>query len=137
MELTLPPDLQLRLEGLGEAIAASSEHIQFAYLFGSAATGRLTPRSDIDVAIYVSPGADAHAIGLAVARAAARQLATDAVDVVLLNTAPVSLAGRVLGRQPGHLQRRRRNHCHRRTEPGHVLPPDHRRKCLWPRRAVR
>jgi uncharacterized protein len=97
MKLTLPPDLDARLAGLGEAIAASSAHIQFAYLFGSAATGRLTPRSDIDVAIYVSPGADAHAIRLSVARAAARQLATDAVDVVLLNTAPVSLAGRLLG----------------------------------------
>jgi predicted nucleotidyltransferase len=97
LKQTLPPDLDARLGGLGDAIAASSEHIQFAYLFGSAATGRLTPRSDIDVAIYVSPGADAHAIRLSVARAAARQLATDAVDVVLLNTAPVSLAGRVLG----------------------------------------
>jgi len=97
MKLRLPPDLDARLEGLGEAIAASSPDIQFAYLFGSAATGTLTPRSDIDVAIYVSPGADAHAIRLTVTRAAARQLATDGVDVVLLNTAPLSLAGRVLG----------------------------------------
>ena len=97
LKRTLPPDLDARLEGLGEAVAAASPDIQFAYLFGSAATGALTPQSDIDVAIYVSSRADAHAIRLAVARAAARQLATDAVDVVLLNTAPLSLSGRVLG----------------------------------------
>lgn len=67
------------------------------YLFGSAATGALTPRSDVDLAIFVAPGMDAHAARLSVARAAARQLGTDAIDVVLLNTAPVSVAGRVLG----------------------------------------
>jgi hypothetical protein len=35
-------------------------------------------------------------VRLEVARAVAKHLGTDAVDVVLLNTAPVSLAGRVL-----------------------------------------
>ena len=97
LKLTLPPDLDARLAGLGEAIAASSADVRFAYLFGSAATGRLTARSDVDIAIYAAPGADGHAARLAAARAAARQLATDAVDVVLLNTAPLSLSGRVLG----------------------------------------
>lgn len=97
LKRTLPPDLQARLAGLGDAIAACSPDIQFAYLFGSASAGAMTPRSDIDVAIHVVPHADGHAVRLAVARAAARQLATDAVDVVLLNTAPLSLSGRVIG----------------------------------------
>lgn len=97
VKMTLPPDLPDRLAGLGDAIAACSPDIQFAYLFGSAAAGVLTPLSDIDVAIHVTPDADGHAVRLAVARAAARQLATDAVDVVLLNTAPLSVSGRVLG----------------------------------------
>ena len=48
------------------------------------------------MAVHVVPDADGHAIRLAVIRAAARHLGTDAVDVVLLNTAPISLAGRVL-----------------------------------------
>lgn len=39
---------------------------------------------------------DAHAVRLAAARQAARHLATDAVEVVLLNSAPLSLSGRVL-----------------------------------------
>ena len=84
------------MAGLGEAIAASCPDVLFVYVFGSASTGLLTPRSDVDVAVFVAPGADAPTARLAVARAAARQLGTDAVDVVLLNTAPISVAGRVL-----------------------------------------
>ena len=96
VNLTLPSDLQQRLARLGDAIGACSDAIEFAYLFGSMVTGGLTPQSDVDVAIHVAPGADRHAIRLIVVRAAARHLGTDAVDVVLLNTAPISLAGRVL-----------------------------------------
>jgi predicted nucleotidyltransferase len=96
LKLALPPDLKRRLAGLGEAIQAASDAVVFAYLFGSAATGALTPRSDIDIAIQVRPGADVHAARLAVARAASRHLGTDAVDVVALNRAPIALAGRIL-----------------------------------------
>lgn len=96
LKLTLPPDLDRRLEGLGNVIAAASDDVLFAYVFGSAARRSLTPVSDVDVAIYVAPEADAHRVRLVVARACAKQLGTDAIDVVLLNSAPVSLAGRVL-----------------------------------------
>lgn len=93
---TLPPDIEQRLAGLGDAIARASRDVDFAYLFGSAATGHRSARSDVDVAIHVRADADAHAVRLDVARAVSSCLGTDAVDVVLLNTAPVSLAGRVL-----------------------------------------
>jgi uncharacterized protein len=93
---TLPADVATRLNGLADAIDTACPGVEFAYLFGSAGTGTLGPRSDVDLAIHVAPGEDAHTVQLAVARAAARQLGTDAVDVVLLNTAPVSVAGRVL-----------------------------------------
>ncbi|MEP7306572.1 MAG: nucleotidyltransferase domain-containing protein [Acidobacteriota bacterium] len=96
LKLTLPTDLIHRLSGLGGAIAAASDEVVFAYLFGSAATGGLTPRSDVDVAVFAAPDADTHTVRLSVARACAQQLGSDAVDVVLLNTAPISLAGRVL-----------------------------------------
>lgn len=97
LKLTLPSDLDSRFAGLGDAIAAASPNVRFAYLFGTAATGERTPRSDVDIAVFATPGADGHAVRLSVARAAARQLGTDAIDVILLNSAPVSLAGRVLG----------------------------------------
>ena len=95
-KLTLPADLERRIAGLGDAIRDASGEVVFAYLFGSASTGALTPRSDVDLAIFVAPGADTHVARLAVARVAARQLGTDAIDVVLLNGAPLSLVGRVL-----------------------------------------
>ena len=96
LKLTLPGDLDRRLSGLGDAIAAASDDVVFAYLFGSAATGALTPRSDVDVAVFTGPATDPHAVRLAVIRACTRHLGTDALDVVMLNTAPISLAGRVL-----------------------------------------
>ncbi len=96
LKLTLPADLDRRLSRLGDAIAAASDEVVFAYLFGSAATGALTPRSDVDVALFTAPNTDTHTVLLTVARACARHLGSDAIDVLLLNTAPISLAGRVL-----------------------------------------
>ena len=93
---TLPTDIERRLASLGDVIAAATPDVDFAYLFGSAATGARTRRSDIDIAIYVSDRADAFQIRLTVAHAVARHLGTDAIDVVPLNSLPISVAGRVL-----------------------------------------
>jgi predicted nucleotidyltransferase len=78
-------------------LADSCPEIQFAYLFGSAAAGRMTPSSDIDIAAFVDPSLDAFDAQLNIMAAASRHLGTDRLDVVILNAAPVSLAGRVLG----------------------------------------
>lgn len=90
-------DVARRLDTLGGALAASCPAIEFAYLFGSATGDRLGPRSDIDLAVHVAPDTDAQLVRLDAARIAAVHLGTDAVDVVLLNTAPIALAGRILG----------------------------------------
>ncbi len=92
----LPADLDDRLASLGEAIVAAGPDVEFAYLFGSAASGARTARSDIDLAIFVSGDADAEEVRLEAARAASIHLRTDAIDIVLLNSAPLSLAGRIL-----------------------------------------
>jgi predicted nucleotidyltransferase len=96
LKLTLPADLAERLSGLGEALAAASDDIVFAYLFGSVSTGQTTGQSDVDIAIYCVPGSDVHSARLAATRAASKHLGTDALDLVVLNTALISLAGRVL-----------------------------------------
>ena len=93
---TLPADIHERLATLGEAIAAVSHDVLFAYVFGSIDTPRQTPRSDVDVALYAAGTADRDDLRLRVVTAASKHLRTDAVDVVLLNNAPLSLAGRVL-----------------------------------------
>jgi uncharacterized protein len=87
---------------LAAALASRSE-LREAYLFGSHALGLAQPHSDIDVAVYV----DEHALGTSGYGYAAeltaylmQQLATNAIDVVILNHAPPLLYHRVL--RDGH-----------------------------------
>lgn len=96
LNTSLPADLGKRLATLGERLAAACPDIEFAYLFGSAGTSAATPHSDVDLAVYVSERADAAFTRLEAARIAAQHLGTDSVDVILLNQAPIALAGRVL-----------------------------------------
>ncbi|MGH7339217.1 MAG: type VII toxin-antitoxin system MntA family adenylyltransferase antitoxin, partial [Candidatus Rokuibacteriota bacterium] len=80
---------------LGQALE-SCPAVRFAYLFGGAARERLTPLSDVDVAVYLDPAANLVAARLEAIEAVTRHLATDEVDLVVLNSAPIALAGRVL-----------------------------------------
>ena len=96
LQTRVPVDIERRLSTLGDRLVAACPDVEFAYVFGSAGTARSTPGSDVDLAIYVSEAADPHLSRLEVGRLAAHHLGTDAIDVVLLNTAPVALAGRVL-----------------------------------------
>jgi len=93
---TVPRDLETRFAGLGQVIADAVPGVDFAYLFGSTATGRRTSESDVDLATHLADAIDAHSARLDVARVAATHLGTDAIDVIVLNTAPIALAGRVL-----------------------------------------
>jgi predicted nucleotidyltransferase len=90
-----PPDILERLGTLGPALQRCPA-VRFAYLFGGAAAGRLTPLSDVDVAVYLDPVADLVAARLQAIVAVTRHLATDDVDLVVLNSAPTALVGRVL-----------------------------------------
>ena len=77
-------------------ILERDENIVFAYLFGSLARGEQTNRSDIDLAVYcrdlsARPEYRLDLIGRLTAVAG-----TMAIDLVLLNTAALSLTGRVL-----------------------------------------
>lgn len=64
------------------------DHIAFAYLFGSAALGSLTPLSDIDIAVYLY-GKERKAYydtGLSLHADICRALKKNDVDLVILNT---------------------------------------------------
>ncbi len=91
----LPSDIGQRLSTLGQALERCPS-VVFAYVIGGAATGRLTPLSDVDVAVYLDEAADPVEGRLEAIRAATTHLATDEVDLVVLNTAPIALVGRVL-----------------------------------------
>jgi uncharacterized protein len=85
-------------ERLARTLAARPEVLE-AYLFGSQATGRAQPHSDVDVAVYVDEGRAAGAgYGYAAELTAVLMsaLGSNAVDVVVLNQAPPVLYHRVL-----------------------------------------
>lgn len=71
----------------------------FAYLFGGAAAGRLRPLSDVDVAVYLDEAVAAIEGRLEAVGVATANLGTDEVDLVVLNTAPTTLVGRILGQE--------------------------------------
>ena len=91
----LPKDIELRLRTLGQALERCSGVI-FAYVFGGAAAGRPRPLSDVDVAVYLEETLDPAERRLEILGAVTRHLGTDEVDLVVLNTAPVSVTGRIL-----------------------------------------
>ncbi len=89
----LPEDIYRRLDALRDYLQGNPE-VVFAYLFGGLASGRLTPLSDIDIAVYLK---DPESVDyLELYSQVSEVLGTDEVDLVVLNRAPVSLAGRVL-----------------------------------------
>ena len=94
-KLPLPVDIEQRLGTLGKAFERCPG-VVFAYLFGGAATGRLRPLSDVDVAVYLDETVDPAEARLDTLHAVTAHLATDEVDLVILNTAPTSVAGRIL-----------------------------------------
>jgi predicted nucleotidyltransferase len=89
------PELDRRIA----AALAPREEVLDAYLFGSRATGRAQPHSDIDIAVYVD---ERRAIDSGYGYAAdltthlMGELGTNAVDLVVLNQAPPVLYHRVL-----------------------------------------
>lgn len=92
---TLPPDIRPGIER-AKTVLQGEERVLFAYLFGGVARGRVTPLSDIDVAVYETVTENLGVFKLDLFTRLAAALGTDELDLVLLGRAPVSLAGRVL-----------------------------------------
>lgn len=91
----LPADIDRRLGSLGEVLA-DCPGIAFAYLCGGLARGERRPLSDVDIAVYVEEGSQAEEVKLQALLRAGRHLGTDELDVIVLNRAPIALAGRLL-----------------------------------------
>ena len=91
----IPVDILSRIADARNVLAAD-EAVIFAYLFGGLASGRVQPLSDVDIAIYVAQTAGLAEYKLGLFEKLADSLGTSEVDLIILNTAPVSLTGRVL-----------------------------------------
>jgi len=70
--------------------------IVFAYLFGGLARGKALPLSDVDIAIYFSENAEPLSKKMEVLGDLIDILRTDEIDLVVLNTASLPLAMRIL-----------------------------------------
>ena len=92
----MPADILPRLSSLGARLAECPA-VVFAYLFGGAARGALTPLSDVDVAVYLDETVDLVEARLGAIGVVTSHLGTDEVDLIVLNTAPTALVGRILG----------------------------------------
>jgi predicted nucleotidyltransferase len=84
-------------DATGRAFAGSP--VLFAYVFGSVATGRNRPESDIDVAVYLDPSIPSDRfldVTLDLAQRLAAASGMSKIDLVILNEAPLALLGRII-----------------------------------------
>ncbi|MBC7320481.1 nucleotidyltransferase domain-containing protein [bacterium] len=70
--------------------------IIFAYLFGGLAKGRISPISDIDIAVYLRETENLLEVKLEILSLLSEVLNTDEIDLVILNTAPLPLKARII-----------------------------------------
>lgn len=89
----LPENILQKITTLTEFLAADP-NIVFAYLFGGLTHGRQNPLSDIDIAVYIEDMKKLDYIELY--GKTTNVLGTDELDLVILNTSPISLTGRIL-----------------------------------------
>jgi predicted nucleotidyltransferase len=91
----LPADILSRISAVRK-ILAEEQNVVFAYLFGGLARGEVKPLSDIDIAVFLEDVVDTAAFKLDLFDKLTDVLGTGELDLVILNTTPVSLSGRIL-----------------------------------------
>ncbi len=89
----LPEDILKRINLLTDLFMADP-NIVFAYLFGGLLKERPNPLSDADIAVFVKNTKKSDYLELF--NKITNALGTDEVDLIILNTSPLSLTGRIL-----------------------------------------
>ena len=89
----IPEDIHQKIDLLTDLFMEDS-NIIFAYLFGGLVRGKRKPLSDVDLGIYVKNIKRLNFLSLF--SKISQILCTDEIDLVVLNSAPVSLAGRII-----------------------------------------
>lgn len=89
----IPENIRQRIDLLTDLFMKDS-NIIFAYLFGGLVRDKGKPLSDVDLGLYVRnlKGFDY----LSLFSNISKILSTDEIDLVVLNSAPISLTGRIL-----------------------------------------
>jgi len=89
----VPEDIFQRIDLLTDLLTEDSNTI-FAYLFGSLVKNKKKPLSDVDLGVYVENIKKLDYLSFY--EKISNILRTDEIDLVVLNTAPISLTGRIL-----------------------------------------
>ncbi|MGB4270443.1 MAG: nucleotidyltransferase domain-containing protein [Spirochaetota bacterium] len=92
----IPQDVLIRLEDV-KKLFNDDTNVIFAYLFGGLAKGTVTPLSDIDIALYCRHYDAEYVMNVFVKLCDVCK--TSEIDLVILNTAPVALAGRIVSQK--------------------------------------
>jgi len=90
----MPSDPKEKVQKAGHYLRARQD-VVFAYLFGSVAQGRETHLSDIDIAVYLKDQEFADK-RMEILGDLIDILKTDKLDLVILNTAPLSLKMKIV-----------------------------------------
>ena len=91
----VPADILSQIPEAQQLLERESRVI-FAYLFGGMASGRVTPLSDVDIAVYVSVQSNLSVYKLELFDKLTGVLGTAELDLIILNSAPLSLSGRIV-----------------------------------------
>ncbi len=79
-----------------QAYLQARPDIAFAYLFGGLSKGHPKPLSDVDIAIYCSQKENTAEKKMEILGDLMKLLETDEIDLVILNTAPITLRMKIL-----------------------------------------
>jgi len=91
----LPANINLRIPNAGDYLR-SSKDVVFAYLFGGMVKRIPGHLSDIDIAVYLYAAYDIAEKKIEILGALNDILETDEIDLVILNTAPLSLQIKII-----------------------------------------
>jgi predicted nucleotidyltransferase len=89
----IPQNIHQKIESLSGPFK-HDPNVIFAYLFGGLLKERVNPLSDVDLSVYVKNPRKLDYLKLF--SRISKQLGTDEIDLIILNDAPLALAGRIL-----------------------------------------
>ena len=91
----LPTDILSKIPDV-KRILLQDHNVIFAYLFGGLSEGKVKPLSDIDISVYVRDTDNLAEYKISLFDRLTDSLSTNELDLIILNMAPVSIAGRIL-----------------------------------------
>jgi hypothetical protein len=91
----VPADILSRIPA-ATRILLEDDNVVFSYLFGGLASGTVRSLSDVDIAVYVKDADHLAEYKMRLFDKLTDILGTGELDLVVLNTAPTSIAGRIV-----------------------------------------